>query len=1216
MIVNAILLLNCWNLHISCSHAALVKNTTKQTDLDQVQPKDLQNVNLLNESLLSSNYSNVANDESTVLPNVLNDDTIDLLNVDIDDSTNLPNVDIDGSKNLSNVDNDDSKNLSNVDNDDSTNLSNVGSDDSTNISNVLSDESTYLQNGANDDSKNVSNDETIDLPEAPPTVMTKRALPHDALLVPTKTAFSQTEKTSGKSEDAVITKSFKPNTQKNINPETFISPDYPGAPYLTSHLSSNAPCTRPGQCTVPTNTSLVCFGTKLAHRSTSRDLTSHTGAWQAWQVEEWAGLRNVPQCWAVVQPLLCAVYMPRCHNQTISLVPYQLCKVAQQPCRVIKEIHGDWPDFLQCDNEKTFSKDCNNLENGKRLRFNTSAICSPPLVATKNKESYFSSINECGVQCRSPLLTDREYDRIHSFVAVTAGLCLAVTVLAVITFLLDWQGANRYPALAIFYINICFAISCIGFLAQFVPGAREDIVCRTDGTQRRAEPGAGENMSCVVVFILVYYFMIASAVWFVVLAYSWYISFEAIGKVKDLIDKKVAYFHMVAWSLPLVLTIIILAMNQVDGSSVTGVCFVSQNNPLVRSLFLLVPFLLSSIVGGYFIVKSISILAKVSMSSDIISDKAATKIQATLMRIGIFSVCILACVVVTISCHMYDFQKKTSWDKSLHSFVLCSLKSLINTNIGASPCADFISDKPSVTLIQLELLCMFGAGILSASWVWTRESLDTWKRSFQQIFSKEVPQRPVKLRKHELIAQAFAKRQDLQAQGRLSLTFQSAHEDPMGMNVSLNSATSGEFSSTWAAALPHLIQRRGAMCGAEQLGLQRRNSLDSINSNFSQSVSIRSGRFSWMDSRRQSTDSQSLQQTDLDRLQVIYDESINKGKKRSKRNFFKAHAGKVRPWSRFSSRRNSTASRNSDNSSVSQVLPAITLGDNKLPGGISKKKPDFKFKIPEPGQSTDFGQDKINPAFDDQDPGFRELEEKLRQLANASRTSQNTDGIQMSLDAAAAGVSPQNQFCSVSVQTSLTDLTSIGQRKHMTNTGTQMTPPPVHRDTMTETSTEHSSCKDDSIPLPNMETLSSTEPSSSKADSLPLQHIEPNVVSLKVIGPSSEDSSIPSSYERDYMRRSVSPRKISPKGKENTIRMLSDKTNTMQVGESVELDIDQLQIPKIKPLTKVDGPIMRPRDHHRGRRGAIVEKLSPPAVGLNAPSTDLIKQDATDTTSS
>jgi len=1178
--VKIIVLFISWN--VVNSYATLVKTVAENTELENVQNENSSKLSLFNESLNRSLSLNISN-----------------LNTG-NDSANDDIVDSDKSDDF-------------IDSDHTTSISNVNQEATTKVSNT-------------------ERDELI-----PATMMTKRALPPSDLLSPTKTALSQLSQPETNlaisSVDAVIkNRSSIINTQQNIL-DTIKS--FPRAPYLTKHASSHAPCTRAGTCTAPSNNSLECFGTKLGHSSTSRDLTQHTGAWQAWQVEEWAGLRHVPKCWEVVQPLLCRVYMPSCHDQKVTLAPYQLCKIARQPCRVILELHGDWPDFLQCDNEKTFSKDCTNIENGKRLRFNTSSTCSSPLVATKNKESYFSSINECGVQCKSPLLTDTEYQTIHSFVAVTAGLCLGVTVLAVITFLLDWQGANRYPALAIFYINICFSLSCLGWLAQFVPGAREDIVCRTDGTLRHAEPGAGGNMSCVVVFILVYYFMVAAAVWFVVLAYSWYVSFEAIGKVKDLIDKKVAYFHMVAWSAPLVLTIIIMAMNQVDGSSVTGVCFVSQRNPLVRSLFLLLPLLLASVVGGFFIVKSINILAKVSMSSDIISNKAATKIQATLMRIGIFSVCILACVVVTVGCHVYEFQKSSSWEKSLHRFVLCSLKTLI-TDTGANSCSDSLTEKPSVALLQLQLLCMFGAGILSASWVWTRESLDTWRRTFQHIFSKEVPQRPVKLRKHELIAQAFAKRQELLAQGRLSLTFQSAHEDPMGINVSLNSATSGEFSSTWAAALPHLIQRRGALCGAEQLGLQRRNSIDSINSNISQSVSIRSGRFSWLDSRRQSCDSRSsIQQTDLDRLQGIYDESINKGK-RSKRNFFKAHAGKVRPWSRFSSRRNSTASRNSDNSAVSQVLPAITLGDGKLPA-ISKKKSDFKFKIPEPGQSTDFGQDKVHHLPLDDDPEFRKLEEKLRQIAVASRTSQNTDkdgsvAIQMSLEAATGpqppgqsldtqhgapgphgqhGVpgAPATQVCSVSVQTSLTDLTSIGQRKHVTTTGTQMTPPPLHRE-LTETSTEPSSFKEDSIPLPNLET--SSDPSS-KGDSLPLQHVEANVVSLKVVGPSSEESSIPSSYERDYTRRSPPhQRKVSPKGKENTLSsrmMLSDKTNTMQVGESVELDIDQLQMPRIKPLSKVEGPIMRPRDHHRGRRGAIVEKL-------NTPATDLIKQETVDTSSS
>ena len=58
-------------------------------------------------------------------------------------------------------------------------------------------------------------------------------------------------------------------------------------------------------------------------------------------------------------------------------------------------------------------------------------------------------------------------------------------------------------------------------------------------------------------------------------------------------------------------------------------------NPYVRSLFLLLPLILTLLTGGYFIVKSIKILANVSLSSDLISDKATSKIQVKIKKIYI-----------------------------------------------------------------------------------------------------------------------------------------------------------------------------------------------------------------------------------------------------------------------------------------------------------------------------------------------------------------------------------------------------------------------------------------------------------------------------------------------------------------------------------------------------------------------------------------------------
>lgn len=78
-------------------------------------------------------------------------------------------------------------------------------------------------------------------------------------------------------------------------------------------------------------------------------------------------------------------------------------------------------------------------------------------------------------------------------------------------------------------------------------------------------------------------------------------SFQALGKIKDRIDKKGSYFHLIAWCLPIVLTVTIMTLGQVDGNSVTGICFVGYVNHTARALFVLGPVLIGLLVGGYFL---------------------------------------------------------------------------------------------------------------------------------------------------------------------------------------------------------------------------------------------------------------------------------------------------------------------------------------------------------------------------------------------------------------------------------------------------------------------------------------------------------------------------------------------------------------------------------------------------------------------------------------
>lgn len=83
-------------------------------------------------------------------------------------------------------------------------------------------------------------------------------------------------------------------------------------------------------------------------------------------------------------------------------------------------------------------------------------------LMTQTFSLYPLGISGCGLPCRDPLYTEDEHQQIHRLVAWGAGVCLALNLLTVATFLIDWRSANKYPALVIFYINVCFAVASMG----------------------------------------------------------------------------------------------------------------------------------------------------------------------------------------------------------------------------------------------------------------------------------------------------------------------------------------------------------------------------------------------------------------------------------------------------------------------------------------------------------------------------------------------------------------------------------------------------------------------------------------------------------------------------------------------------------------------------------------------------------------------------------
>ncbi|XP_074097870.1 smoothened, frizzled class receptor [Cotesia typhae] len=679
--------------------------------------------------------------------------------------------------------------------------------------------------------------------------------------------------------------------------------DSPWDPYSTAGVERSATCVKLKYGN--------CMGTNLTYSMTSLDLIPERTTQDL--IEErlrlLQSLRHIPRCWAVVQPLLCSVFKPKCNNNTIELPSQEFCKKILSPCRILFN-HTIWPSFIKCDNPKLFPKEGKDFS--RFLPFNISGKCFKPLIATDNPLTTFEGIEGCGIPCNDPLYTADEHDQIHSFIRWGATICMVSNIFTICTFLIDWRSANKYPALVIFYINCCFLVNCFGWMLQFTVVTRESIVCQKDGTLRTQEP-SGDTWLCVIVFVLIYYSSMAIMVWFVIFSYAWHIRFKATdGSSQEKITKKSTYFHMFAWSVPLFLTLTVITRAEVDGNSVTGICFVGYTNPIARSIFVLGPILVGIIIGGYFLSRGLITLISLKIQSqNFVSERAYAKIRDISFRMVFFSLLTFFVVIITMYCHIHEFQNSYQWRQSFRDYIICAITTKYDEG---SNCK--ISSRPSVTKLQLHLLAPFLAGVLMSLWVWNSSTVDTWKRFFRRRFNPD-PDEPVKLKKHKVIAQAFAKRKTFNNAGRLSISFHNSH-DPVGLNFDLNSVASQDFSSTWAAALPKFVTRRDALIvgNGGSMSSYRRNSVDSEVSYSVQRVSVHS--------RRNSLDSQISVQIAEVKACRKRGSSVPRTK-RSKQKKFAKSSSRVGPLFR----RGSTTSQESHHAQILSALAAY--GSSQIP---------------------------------------------------------------------------------------------------------------------------------------------------------------------------------------------------------------------------------------------------------------------------------------------
>lgn len=203
---------------------------------------------------------------------------------------------------------------------------------------------------------------------------------------------------------------------------------------------------------------------------------------------------------------------------------------------------------------------------------------------------------------------------------------------------------------------------------QFIPGNRENIVCRRDGTLRYSEPSAGENLACIIPFILIYYFLIAANVWFAIFTYAWYLQTKDRGSIRDRIDKENFYFHFIAWALPFVLTVLIMVLNEVDGNSILGICFVGYRNRNIRIGLVDVPIAILALISVFFTLKGAFNLNCIRTCAR--SSNESKKLASHILGMGIRTMLAIFFIIAFFAFENYEIRNTNTWADSLGQFIM------------------------------------------------------------------------------------------------------------------------------------------------------------------------------------------------------------------------------------------------------------------------------------------------------------------------------------------------------------------------------------------------------------------------------------------------------------------------------------------------------------------------------------------------------------------
>ncbi|XP_026691552.2 frizzled receptor [Ciona intestinalis] len=468
------------------------------------------------------------------------------------------------------------------------------------------------------------------------------------------------------------------------------------------------------------------------------------------------------KCAEEMKLLVCSVYTPICIPGYPGFLPpcRFICEAAKAGCEpILKKYDRTWPNLFDC---KQFPD--SQGKNPPCLHFNRSATeepaaprtitkkggskttpggpvasvthhpykpingcpcaCARRMVKITNKKDPLygkvttGGVPNCAMPCKSPYFSEEKRKFAESWITVWSVVCFAITMVTVGTYLIDTQRF-AYPERPIIFLSACYMFVSIGFIIRVVAG-HEAVACAWH-SDRVLYQTTGPFL-CSIVFLLLYFFGMAGALWWVILSLTWFLA-AGLKWGSEAIASYSQYFHAAAWLIPALKSITVLAMSSVDGDVLSGICFVGNQSTKTLRGFVLAPLVVYLALGGLFLFLGFVNLFRIRTSIKKVGKKTDT-LEKLMGRIGLFSLLYMVPSAALVACYFYEQQNRELWAKayncrSFHGHDRCS-----HGNANGPEFAVFIV-KYSMTLL---------IGITNGVWILSGKTVTSWRKFYRRCY--------------------------------------------------------------------------------------------------------------------------------------------------------------------------------------------------------------------------------------------------------------------------------------------------------------------------------------------------------------------------------------------------------------------------------------------------------------------------------------------------